>query len=470
MPEVFQDKEAEYLDWVAMNPSAYVANVDKAHSNPQYPMIHHAFCGSLAGKENYTTNVYYKVCSPSYEDIEAWALQTLGRTLNQCSLCLPTRWTGYWWVNHKQTSRVELEGGYIWSPMTKQGGVRNQAYINLKLVRPGDVVVSYAGGMIKAIGVATDHYSESAKPDNYGAAGEVWNQTGWRVPVDWILLETGIRPKDHIDQIAPLLPDTYSPLQQNGNGNQGFYLSSIATALGEFVLDLIGNQAQTVRERAASVQCGPTGRLPISHLRKVTALHVWQAVRDLTQGKAAPDFGAPIKFELVAEGDVRLPPKAVFGVAATYALGFAVKPTHFTAGLGTPCFEILSDAGYQIVPKGQATAEPDSDLSFEDKLWAEGKAKLKSHLRRERAPGLSKAKKAKFREVHGKLFCERCNLEPIEKYGAGGDSCIEVHHHAVQVADMAPGHQTSFDDLQCLCANCHRVLHWELRSAAAQIV
>ena len=56
----------------------------------------------------------------------------------------------YWWVNHKQTYKAELEGGYIWSPKENQNGARNQTYINLTLVRPGDVVVSYAGAEIRA--------------------------------------------------------------------------------------------------------------------------------------------------------------------------------------------------------------------------------------------------------------------------------------------------------------------------------
>ena len=40
-----------------------------------------------------------------------------------------------------------------------------------------------------------------------------------------------------------------------------------------------------------------------------------------------------------------------------------------------------------------------------------------------------------------------------------GPACIEVHHQAVQVENMAEAHQTKLEDLQCLCANCHRVEH-----------
>ncbi|RXH06715.1 hypothetical protein EAV90_02565 [Bradyrhizobium vignae] len=37
--------------------------------------------------------------------------------------------------------------------------------------------------------------------------------------------------------------------------------------------------------------------------------------------------------------------------------------------------------------------------------------------------------------------------------------CIAVHHNAVQSEGMAEGHKPTLDDLQCLCANCHRVAH-----------
>ncbi|WP_270830506.1 hypothetical protein, partial [Aeromonas sp. QDB63] len=59
----------------------------------------------------------------------------------------------FWWVNHKQTYSAEVGGGYIWSPKTNRNGSKNQTYINLTLTRPGDVVISYAGGLIKAIGL-----------------------------------------------------------------------------------------------------------------------------------------------------------------------------------------------------------------------------------------------------------------------------------------------------------------------------
>lgn len=376
----------------------------------------------------------------------------------------PSEYRAYWWVNHKQTARVELSEGYIWSPREKKGGVRNQAYINLTLVRPGDVVISYADTLVKAIGVACGGYIDAPKPMGYGAAGETWNETGWQVPITWTHLETPIRPKAHMSQISPLLPDKYSPLQKSGAGNQSTYLARISAELGELLLSLAGESASKVTRLSEAYLTGEKPgrsleRLPAELLRKVSPRHIWQAVQDVLSGVEVPGFGPSTDYDLITEEGDRLPPKAVFGLAATQALGFQVQPKHFTAGVGSASFALLVDAGYLIVPKGEPVPSPDLQISYEDRLWSEGQPKLVTHLRKERGTGLAKAKKDQFRTDHGRLFCERCKLDPATEYGDAGEACIEVHHSKVQVADMGEEHQTRLEDLECLCANCHRVEH-----------
>ena len=63
------------------------------------------------------------------------------------------------------------------------------------------------------------------------------------------------------------------------------------------------------------------------------------------------------------------------------------------------------------------------------------------------------------RQEHGKLYCEKCKFVPAEKYGDEiGEACIEVHHKKL-IMQMLPGETTTLEDLECLCANCHRVVH-----------
>lgn len=207
-------------------------------------------------------------------------------------------------------------------------------------------------------------------------------------------------------------------------------------------------------------------RIPAQGLKAVTAEHVWQAVQELISGEHVPGFEPSTNYDLLTDDLVRLPPKAVFGLAASKALGFTVMPRHFTGGLNSPCFQVLQAAGYRIVAKSEIVSQPTTTLSAEDRQWAEGKPMLVTHLRRERGSGLSEAKKAEFRRVHGRLFCERCSMDPVQSYGGlHGEACIEAHHQEVRVADMASGHQTRLEGLQCLCANCHRVVHRLLKES-----
>jgi predicted HNH restriction endonuclease len=101
--------------------------------------------------------------------------------------------------------------------------------------------------------------------------------------------------------------------------------------------------------------------------------------------------------------------------------------------------------------------------------WAEGRPELVLHLKRERANGLSQAKKTAFLREHGKLFCEMCLFDPVAAYkDEAAKACIEVHHRAVAISEMASGHKTKLNDLQCLCANCHRLVHANLKVAVGK--
>lgn len=91
----------------------------------------------------------------------------------------------YWWVNHKQTVKQEVEEGYLWSPVHKRDGGRNQFYDNMKEAAPGDPVLSFAGGKIKYVGRVSDFAISSPIPSSFGATGKNWNTEGWLLPVRW---------------------------------------------------------------------------------------------------------------------------------------------------------------------------------------------------------------------------------------------------------------------------------------------
>jgi hypothetical protein len=145
----------------------------------------------------------------------------------------------YWWVNQNQTFRPETQGGFLWSPKAKSDGGRNPFYDTMCRVQPGDVIFSFCDTLIKAVGVAIGPAETAPKPD-FGAVGTNWSTEGWLVPVEFRVLQTPIRPKNHIDELRPYLPGKYSPLQKNGNGVQSIYLAEVPEQLAYVLRALVG--------------------------------------------------------------------------------------------------------------------------------------------------------------------------------------------------------------------------------------
>ncbi|WP_215779107.1 HNH endonuclease [Paludibacterium sp. B53371] len=145
----------------------------------------------------------------------------------------------YWWVNQNQTYQHEVSGGFLWSPKVKTNGVRNQYYDYMQDVHEGDVIFSFCDTRIKAIGIAQGRAETAPKPA-FGKAGSSWSEEGWLVPVAFKPLPSPIRPKDHMQLLAPLLPAKYAPLQANGNGLQAVYLTTVPEPLAAALIDLIG--------------------------------------------------------------------------------------------------------------------------------------------------------------------------------------------------------------------------------------
>jgi hypothetical protein len=216
-------------------------------------------------------------------------------------------------------------------------------------------------------------------------------------------------------------------------------------------------------------------RLSNMDQRQVTPADIHAAVLALAQGGDAPNFANSREYDLVTPGGLRFPPKKVFGLALERALGIEAFPAHFSAGWSQPSFELLQAAGYVIVPKGEPVAgdkaDPPGSSSLpsedDDRRWVEGHPKRVAHLRRERAAGLARDKKAAVLAATGKLVCEECGFEPVATHGpAFLDAGLDIHHK-VPLADLPPGTATALADLALLCATCHRIEHRKIALAKA---
>ena len=140
----------------------------------------------------------------------------------------------YWWVNQNQTYDFEVPGGFLWSPKTRADGGRNHFYEVMAEVKPGDFIFSFCDTSIKAIGIVQRAAVTSPKPD-FRTAGSNWADEGWYVEVEFAELANPFKPREFMDQIGPLLAEKYAPLQPNGNGLQGIYLTEISKVFGELL-------------------------------------------------------------------------------------------------------------------------------------------------------------------------------------------------------------------------------------------
>ena len=196
------------------------------------------------------------------EDFSAGTESTCFRTLERAGFeIVPKDGAGsepagvrHWWVNHKQTSVQERQGGYLWSPKKNANGARNRTYDHMTEVQPGDVVFSFAGAQIGAVGIATGTARSAPKPEEFGAAGDNWSDEGWYVPVEFREIEKPLRPQVVAAALAPLLPERYSPIRANGMGNQGVYLAAVPEAMAVKLRELLGGQVE-------AIEAGPAGEL-----------------------------------------------------------------------------------------------------------------------------------------------------------------------------------------------------------------
>jgi len=159
----------------------------------------------------------------------------------------------FWWVNQNQTFQQETEGGYLWSPKRKANNGINAFYEFMREVAPGDAVFSFQGTFIRAIGIAKSSAYESPKPAEFGPAGPNWSNIGWRVDVHYVVLAKQIRPSDHMNQLGPVLPERYSPLQASGRGNQGVYRTHVQPQLAAVLVSLIGKEARDIATLAGKM-------------------------------------------------------------------------------------------------------------------------------------------------------------------------------------------------------------------------
>jgi hypothetical protein len=156
----------------------------------------------------------------------------------------------HWWVNHREAPRLEIEGGYLWSPAKGKNEAVNLSSENMLQVQPGDVLFSFADGVVGAVGVALGRPQEAPEPTAVEAAGKKRKATaGWQLPVRFVDLSRPLSTMEHAGELASVLPEKHSPLRPNGVGVRGVYLSAVPDAMVVVLRRLLEGQVEEAEDK-----------------------------------------------------------------------------------------------------------------------------------------------------------------------------------------------------------------------------
>lgn len=145
-----------------------------------------------------------------------------------------------WWVNQGAHYREERDGDYVWAPLTDRTGRTLGHWSSLRDVAPGDQVLSYANGRVRAVSTARTEALEAPRPRELS---DQWQESGLRVDLGYSELSESIALED-----IPLQwrLDQGAPFTKQGAVQQGYFY-----ALGPEFVERLASQFPQLGLRAS---------------------------------------------------------------------------------------------------------------------------------------------------------------------------------------------------------------------------
>src|SRR5688572_27862917 len=125
-----------------------------------------------------------------------------------------------WWVNQGATFAQEMKGGYVWAPTKTKAGHPVEHHANVSRLQPGDAIIHYAVGSIRAIGFVREKPELQQRPSEL--PGHVWSNDGHFAKIEYHLLANPIP----IAEVPGRVPDA-GPFDRTGGVNQ-VYLTELS--------------------------------------------------------------------------------------------------------------------------------------------------------------------------------------------------------------------------------------------------
>lgn len=125
--------------------------------------------------------------------------------------------TRLWWVNQGASYRQQRDGWHVWAPLTTQGGHAARHHTNVSLLRPGDVIIHYSDGSIRAVGDVLAEPEERDRPSALPTG--LWGDAGHYCLVEYFPLAEPVPLQDIPDRDGGA-----GPFDVNGNVKQAYLL------------------------------------------------------------------------------------------------------------------------------------------------------------------------------------------------------------------------------------------------------
>ena len=92
--------------------------------------------------------------------------------------------------------------------------------------------------------------------------------------------------------------------------------------------------------------------------KEIQAAHVQHAIEAISAGISHGFGEVRLDYDVLHRREKRYPPKAIVGIAAEFATGKRLQPSHFSSGIGTGGGAYsLYDLGFSIVNKGSKSID-----------------------------------------------------------------------------------------------------------------
>ena len=165
-----------------------------------------------------------------------------------------------WWVNQGDTYSQQRDGGYLWAPQRTSDGKQLAHHQAVRSVEPGDRIVHYSQGRIRAIGTATLGGYEANRPVDL--SGGDWTVPGLRADVSYVELDEAL-PLSTIP--ADVRAVEGGPFTTDGAVKQGYLFGIPAAIQEQLYAALVQNSADD--DHAA---VGTAGRMWVVYIGKAS--------------------------------------------------------------------------------------------------------------------------------------------------------------------------------------------------------